>query len=99
MLTNLRFSLELLNQRDGFELFDSLGRTKLIRVITAPIRPGRIEVNEQTRLDILKIYADPVNKGGDIDYEDIVEVGILFQFLLVKNRLTCDVFFKGFRWV
>lgn len=47
----------------------------------ALLRPGRldrkIEVplpNEQARLEILKIHAAPVNKGGDIDYEAIVKV-------------------------
>ena len=53
----------------------------------ALLRPGRldrkIEVplpNEQARLDILKIHAAPVNEGGDIDYEAIVKVGIMFNF-------------------
>ncbi|KAH9951055.1 P-loop containing nucleoside triphosphate hydrolase protein [Amylocystis lapponica] len=69
-----RFSL--LNQMDGF---DSLGRTKLIMATNRPdtldpalLRPGRldrkIEVplpNEQARLEILKIHAAPVNKGGE----------------------------------
>ena len=47
----------------------------------ALLRPGRldrkIEVplpNEQARLEILKIHAAPVNKGGEIDYEAIVKV-------------------------
>ena len=77
----------------------------------ALLRPGRldrkIEVplpNEQARLDILKIHAAPVNKGGDIDYEAIVKVGIfLFQFLLVplflKKKPCSDDsrFFFSFR--
>ena len=68
--------------------FDSLGKTKLIMATNRPdtldpalLRPGRldrkIEVplpNEQARLEILKIHAAPVNKGGDIDYEAIVKV-------------------------
>ena len=80
-------SWQLLNQMDGF---DSLGRTKLIMATNRPdtldpalLRPGRldrkIEVplpNEQARLDILKIHAAPVNKGGDIDYEAIVKAWI-----------------------
>lgn len=70
--------------------FDSLGKTKLIMATNRPdtldpalLRPGRldrkIEVplpNEQARLEILKIHAAPVNKGGDIDYEAIVKVGV-----------------------
>ena len=62
------------------DVFDSLGRTKLIMATNRPdtldsalLCPGRldrkIEVslpNEQARPDILKIHAAPVNKGGDI---------------------------------
>jgi 26S proteasome regulatory subunit T4 len=92
--------------------FDSLGRTKLIMATNRPdtldpalLRPGRldrkIEVplpNEQARLDILKIHAAPVNKGGDIDYEASVKVGIVqFTCLVIFNRLTCDIqLFDGF---
>ena len=68
--------------------FDSLGRTKLIMATNRPdtldpalLRPGRLDrkieiplPNEQARLEILKIHAAPVNKGGDIDYEAIVKV-------------------------
>jgi 26S proteasome regulatory subunit T4 len=74
--------------------FDSLGKTKIIMATNRPdtldpalLRPGRldrkIEVplpNEQARLEILKIHAGPVNKGGDIDYEAIVKV---------KQNLIC----------
>jgi 26S proteasome regulatory subunit T4 len=83
--------------------FDSLGRTKLIMATNRPdtldpalLRPGRldrkIEVplpNEQARLEILKIHAGPVNKGGDIDYEAIVKVGI-FNLLVFFNHLNLD---------
>lgn len=84
--------------------FDSLGRTKLIMATNRPdtldpalLRPGRldrkIEVplpNEQARLEILKIHAAPVNKGGDIDYEAIVKVrpAFLFAVYLLKHRLV-----------
>ena len=68
--------------------FDSLGKTKLIMATNRPdtldpalLRPGRLDrkieiplPNEQARLEILKIHASPVNKGGDIDYEAIVKV-------------------------
>jgi 26S proteasome regulatory subunit T4 len=68
--------------------FDSLGKTKLIMATNRPdtldpalLRPGRLDrkieiplPNEQARLEILKIHAAPVNKGGDIDYEAIVKV-------------------------
>jgi 26S proteasome regulatory subunit T4 len=76
---------QLLNQMDGF---DSLGRTKLIMATNRPdtldpalLRPGRLDrkieiplPNEQARLEILKIHAAPVNKGGEIDYEAVVKV-------------------------
>ena len=82
MLINLT---KLLNQMDGF---DSLGRTKLIMATNRPdtldpalLRPGRLDrkieiplPNEQARLEILKIHAQPVNKSGEIDYEAIVKV-------------------------
>lgn len=85
-------SLKLLNQMDGF---DSLGRTKLIMATNRPdtldpalLRPGRLDrkieiplPNEQARLEILKIHAAPVNKGGDIDYEAIVKVRVKMPLL------------------
>jgi ATP-dependent 26S proteasome regulatory subunit len=90
--------------------FDSLGRTKLIMATNRPdtldpalLRPGRldrkIEVplpNEQARLDILKIHAAPVNKGGDIDYEAIVKVGSIY---LSRHLQPSDSRYLAFRWV
>ncbi len=47
----------------------------------ALLRPGRLDrkieiplPNEQARLEILKIHAQPVEKHGEIDYEAIVKV-------------------------
>ncbi|KAF8869568.1 P-loop containing nucleoside triphosphate hydrolase protein [Gymnopilus junonius] len=94
-----RTLMELLNQMDGF---DSLGRTKLIMATNRPdtldpalLRPGRldrkIEVplpNEQARLEILKIHAAPVNKGGDIDYEAIVKLSDGFNGADLRNVVT-----------
>jgi len=94
-----RTLMELLNQMDGF---DSLGRTKLIMATNRPdtldpalLRPGRldrkIEVplpNEQARLDILKIHAAPVNKGGEIDYEAIVKLSDGFNGADLRNVVT-----------
>jgi 26S proteasome regulatory subunit T4 len=68
--------------------FDTLGKTKLIMATNRPdtldpalLRPGRLDrkieiplPNEQARLEILKIHAAPVNKGGEIDYEAVVKV-------------------------
>ncbi|KAF7982593.1 hypothetical protein HWV62_27611 [Athelia sp. TMB] len=94
-----RTLMELLNQMDGF---DSLGRTKLIMATNRPdtldpalLRPGRldrkIEVplpNEQARLEILKIHAKPVNKGGEIDYEAIVKLTDAFNGADLRNVVT-----------
>ncbi|KAF8892137.1 26S proteasome regulatory complex, ATPase RPT4 [Infundibulicybe gibba] len=94
-----RTLMELLNQMDGF---DSLGKTKLIMATNRPdtldpalLRPGRldrkIEVplpNEQARLEILKIHAAPVNKGGDIDYEAIVKLSDSFNGADLRNVVT-----------
>ncbi|PPQ62862.1 hypothetical protein CVT24_006260 [Panaeolus cyanescens] len=94
-----RTLMELLNQMDGF---DSLGRTKLIMATNRPdtldpalLRPGRldrkIEVplpNEQARLEILKIHAGPVNKGGEIDYEAIVKLSDGFNGADLRNVVT-----------
>ncbi|KZP01570.1 ATPase [Calocera viscosa TUFC12733] len=80
-----RTLMELLNQMDGF---DSLGRTKLIMATNRPdtldpalLRPGRLDrkieiplPNEQGRLEILKIHAAGVNKGGEIDFEAVVKL-------------------------
>ena len=87
---------QLLNQMDGF---DSLGQTKLIMATNRPdtldpalLRPGRLDrkieiplPNEQARLEILKIHAAPVNKGGEIDYDAVVKVGSLPLGLLRRT--------------
>jgi 26S proteasome regulatory subunit T4 len=79
--------------------FDTLGQTKLIMATNRPdtldpalLRPGRLDrkieiplPNEQARLEILKIHAAPVNKGGEIDYDAVVKVAF-FHFNL--RRLT-----------
>lgn len=95
--------------------FDSLGRTKLIMATNRPdtldpalLRPGRLDrkieiplPNEQARLEILKIHAAPVNKGGDIDYEAIVKViytaecfsrgtDVASSCLMASMVLTCE---------
>lgn len=94
-----RTLMELLNQMDGF---DSLGKTKLIMATNRPdtldpalLRPGRldrkIEVplpNEQARLEILKIHAAPVNKGGDLDFEAIVKLSDGFNGADLRNVVT-----------
>lgn len=63
----------------------------------ALLRPGRLDrkieiplPNEQSRLEILKIHAKPVNKGGEIDYEAIVKVRLwlVFFWLGLNNHLA-----------
>ncbi|KAF9508850.1 hypothetical protein BS47DRAFT_1349980 [Hydnum rufescens UP504] len=94
-----RTLMELLNQMDGF---DTLGRTKLIMATNRPdtldpalLRPGRLDrkieiplPNEQARLEILKIHAQPVNKGGEIDYEAIVKLSDGFNGADLRNVVT-----------
>merc|ERR1712139_638391 len=80
-----RTLMELLNQLDGF---DDLGRVKIIMATNRPdtldpalLRPGRLDrkveiplPNEQARIDILKIHANPITKHGEIDWEAIVKL-------------------------
>jgi len=94
-----RTLMELLNQMDGF---DSLGKTKLIMATNRPdtldpalLRPGRLDrkieiplPNEQARLEILKIHAAPVNKGGEIDYEAVVKLSDGFNGADLRNVVT-----------
>ncbi|KAI0686682.1 26S proteasome subunit P45 [Cytidiella melzeri] len=94
-----RTLMELLNQMDGF---DTLGRTKLIMATNRPdtldpalLRPGRLDrrieiplPNEQARLEILKIHAQPVNKHGEIDYEAIVKLSDGFNGADLRNVVT-----------
>jgi len=88
--------------------FDTLGKTKLIMATNRPdtldpalLRPGRLDrkieiplPNEQARLEILKIHAAPVNKGGEIDYEAVVKVWVPDQ----RNLLWTD-WNQVIRWV
>lgn len=78
-----RTLMELLNQMDGF---DALGQVKIIMATNRPdtldpalLRPGRLDrkieislPNEQGRLDIIKIHAQPIAKHGDIGNLSIV---------------------------
>ncbi|KAI6108679.1 P-loop containing nucleoside triphosphate hydrolase protein [Pisolithus croceorrhizus] len=94
-----RTLMELLNQMDGF---DSLGKTKLIMATNRPdtldpalLRPGRLDrkieiplPNEQARLEILKIHAQPVNKSGEIDFEAIVKLTDGFNGADLRNVIT-----------
>uniref|UniRef100_A0A914WRG7 AAA+ ATPase domain-containing protein n=1 Tax=Plectus sambesii TaxID=2011161 RepID=A0A914WRG7_9BILA len=94
-----RTLMELLNQMDGF---DSLGKVKIIMATNRPdtldpalLRPGRLDrkieiplPNEQSRLDVLKIHANPITKHGDIDYEAVVKLSDGFSGADLRNVCT-----------
>ena len=94
-----RTLMELLNQMDGF---DSLGQVKMIMATNRPdtldpalLRPGRLDrkieiplPNEQARLEILKIHANPIAKHGEIDYEAIVKLSDSFNGADLRNVCT-----------
>jgi 26S proteasome regulatory subunit T4 len=94
-----RTLMELLNQLDGF---DDLGRVKIIMATNRPdtldpalLRPGRLDrkieiplPNEQSRIDILKIHANPITKHGDIDWEAVVKLTDTFNGADMRNICT-----------
>merc|ERR1711988_311106 len=94
-----RTLMELLNQLDGF---DSLGKVKIIMATNRPdtldpalLRPGRLDrkveiplPNEQARLDVLKIHANPITKHGDIDWEAVVKLTDTFNGADMRNICT-----------
>merc|ERR1719240_563460 len=94
-----RTLMELLNQLDGF---NDLGRVKIIMATNRPdtldpalLRPGRLDrkveiplPNEQARIDILKIHANPITKGGDIDWEAVVKLTDSFNGADMRNICT-----------
>lgn len=94
-----RTLMELLNQMDGF---DALGQVKIIMATNRPdtldpalLRPGRLDrkieiplPNEQARLEILKIHAQPIAKQGEIDWEAIVKLSDDFNGADLRNVCT-----------
>jgi len=94
-----RTLMELLNQLDGF---DALGAVKIVMATNRPdildpalLRPGRLDrkveiplPNEQSRLEILKIHAQPLTKKGDIDYDAIVKLSDGFNGADLRNVCT-----------
>merc|ERR1719259_882625 len=94
-----RTLMELLNQMDGF---DTLGKVKMIMATNRPdtldpalLRPGRLDrkieiplPNEQSRMEILKIHANPIAKHGDIDWEAIVKLSDGFNGADLRNVCT-----------
>ena len=100
--------IQLLNQMDGF---DTLGQTKLIMATNRPdtldpalLRPGRLDrkieiplPNEQARLEILKIHAAPVNKGGEIDYDAVVKAST-FRWLALRRSANWVLVVRWLQW-
>ncbi|KAH8322829.1 hypothetical protein KR059_008725 [Drosophila kikkawai] len=94
-----RTLMELLNQMDGF---DALGQVKMIMATNRPdtldpalLRPGRLDrkleiplPNEMSRMEILKIHAEPLAKHGEIDYEAVVKLSDLFNGADLRNICT-----------
>ncbi|KAL8588807.1 26S protease regulatory subunit 10B [Nucella lapillus] len=94
-----RTLMELLNQMDGF---DALGQVKMIMATNRPdtldpalLRPGRLDrkieiplPNEQARLEILKIHANPIAKHGEIDWEAVVKLSEDFNGADLRNVCT-----------
>lgn len=94
-----RTLMELLNQLDGF---DALGQVKMVMATNRPdildpalLRPGRLDrkieipnPNEASRMDILKIHANPITKKGEIDYESIVKLTDGFNGADLRNVCT-----------
>ncbi|CAD5121277.1 DgyrCDS9807 [Dimorphilus gyrociliatus] len=94
-----RTLMELLNQMDGF---DALGQVKMIMATNRPdtldpalLRPGRLDrkieiplPNEQARMDILKIHAQPIAKHGEIDWEAVVKLSDDFNGADLRNVCT-----------
>jgi len=94
-----RTLMELLNQMDGF---DVLGKVKMIMATNRPdtldpalLRPGRLDrkieiplPNEQARMEVLKIHAQPITKHGEIDYEAVVKLSDGFNGADLRNVCT-----------
>jgi len=94
-----RTLMELLNQMDGF---DVLGKVKMIMATNRPdtldpalLRPGRLDrkieiplPNEQARMEVLKIHANPITKHGDIDFEAVVKLSDGFNGADLRNVCT-----------
>merc|ERR1719316_443884 len=94
-----RTLMELLNQLDSF---DVLGAVKMVMATNRPdtldpalLRPGRLDrkveipiPNEAARVDVLKIHANPITKGGDVDWEAVVKLTDSFNGADMRNICT-----------
>lgn len=94
-----RTLMEILAQLDGFT---ALNDVKTIMATNRPdildpalMRPGRLDrkieiklPNEQGRIDVLKIHANPLAKKGEIDYEGVVKIAEGFNGADLRNVCT-----------
>lgn len=94
-----RTLMELLNQMDGFNDLDDV---KIIMATNRPdildpalLRPGRLDrkieiplPNEKGRKEILKIHSQNMQKGEDIDYDNLVKLTVGFNGADLRNVCT-----------
>jgi len=94
-----RTLMEILAQLDGFT---ALNDVKTIMATNRPdildpalMRPGRLDrkieiklPNEQGRIEVLKIHANPLAKKGEIDYEGVVKIAEGFNGADLRNVCT-----------
>lgn len=94
-----RTLMELLNQMDGFAELDDI---KIIMATNRPdildpalLRPGRLDrkieiplPNEKGRKDILKIHSQSMQKGDEIDFDNLVKLTVGFNGADLRNVCT-----------
>lgn len=94
-----RTLMELLNQMDGFNDLDDV---KIIMATNRPdildpalLRPGRLDrkieiplPNEMGRKEILKIHSQNMQKGEEIDYDNLVKLTVGFNGADLRNVCT-----------
>lgn len=94
-----RTLMELLNQMDGF---NSLDNVKIIMATNRPdildaalLRPGRLDrkieiplPNEKGRKDIMRIHSEKIQKGEDIDFDNLVKLTVGFNGADLRNLCT-----------
>merc|ERR1712161_102819 len=94
-----RTMLQIVTELDGF---DARGNIKVLMATNRPdtldpalLRPGRLDrkieiplPNEQARLEVMKIHAEPITKHGEIDFEAIVKLSDGFNGADLRNVCT-----------
>lgn len=94
-----RTLMELLNQMDGFTELDDV---KIIMATNRPdildpalLRPGRLDrkieiplPNDKGRKDILKIHSQNMQKGDEIDFDNLVKLTVGFNGADLRNVCT-----------